>query len=224
MIQAAFRRAGRALAAGAAVFAVLAPAAANAQLFLTDPPFRSTPVRGDEPGLGVPVPGATDAELRAHVLWNMRAGLNVAALQCQFSPLLNAVDIYNDLLRHHDVELKNAYDVLNGYFRRVHGAKGQTLFDQYNTVTYNGWSTLEAQYGFCQTAADIGREVLYAPKGGMQLVAISRLREFRNSLTPFRDPRFLSANVREIRTEVPPLEARCYNGRNELRRRCGGTA
>ena len=219
----ALRRAARGLIAGAALATSLMPGAVHAQLFLTAPEFRGTPVRGDEPGLGVPVPGATPEELRAHVLWNTRAGLNVAALQCQFSPYLNTVDIYNDMLQHHQAELADAYAVLNKYFKRVHGAKGQTLFDQYNTVTYNGWSTLEAQIGFCQTASEIGREVLYAPKGGMSDVAVRRLREFRNSLTPYRDPVLLTANVRAIDTTIPPLEERCWKGLL-LRKRCGGTA
>jgi hypothetical protein len=44
------------------------------------------------------MPGATPDEIRAHLLWNMRSGLNVAALQCQFSPPLMTVRNYNSLL------------------------------------------------------------------------------------------------------------------------------
>ena len=55
--------------------------------------------------VGLPLPGATPAEYRAHLLWNLRSGLNVAALQCQFSPYLRAVDNYNALLAHHAREL-----------------------------------------------------------------------------------------------------------------------
>src|SRR3546814_10219941 len=48
--------------------------------------FRS--VEGNEPNLGFALPGATQSEYRAALLWSMRAGLNVAALQCQFEPTL----------------------------------------------------------------------------------------------------------------------------------------
>ena len=40
-------------------------------------------------------PAPRPAEYRAHLLWNLRSGLNVAALQCQFSPYLRTVDNYN---------------------------------------------------------------------------------------------------------------------------------
>ena len=70
------------LRAGAALcfigVAALSPAAA--QLFLTEPDFRRAPIEGNEPLVGLPIPGATAAEYRAHLLWNLRSGLNVAAL------------------------------------------------------------------------------------------------------------------------------------------------
>ena len=70
----------------------------SAALFWMPPDFSGAPVAGGEPGIGLPLPGATSKELLAHLIWNMRAGLNVAALQCQFSPSLMTVRNYNDLL------------------------------------------------------------------------------------------------------------------------------
>ena len=117
------------------------------------------------------MPGATPAEYRAHLLWNLRAGLNVAALQCQFSPYLRTVDNYNALLAHHSRELAAAYRALEGYFRRVRGAGGPRRFDDYSTQTYNNFSTLQAQYGFCQTASRISKEALARRKGELHLLA-----------------------------------------------------
>ena len=134
-----------------------------------------------------PCRGATPAEYRAHLLWNMRAGLNVAALSCQFSPYLRTVANYNALLAHHSRELAAAYTVLEGYFRRINGRNGPRKFDQYSTQTYNGFSTMEAQLGFCQTAARLGKEALAAPKGQFGQFAASRFRELRGSLTPVAD-------------------------------------
>ena len=108
---------------------------APAQLCLSKPNFQSGPISGSAPLGGLPIPGATSAEYRAHLLWNLRAGLNVAALQCQFSPYLRAVGNYNGILAHHSTELASAYTALNNYFKRVHGAQGQRLFDQYSTLT-----------------------------------------------------------------------------------------
>src|SRR5688500_8768810 len=160
---------------------------ASAQMFLTQPDFRSGPIDGSDPLVGMPIPGATPAEYRAHLLWNLRSGLNVAALQCQFSPYLRAVDNYNGILAHHSAELASAYTTLNGYFKRVNGAKGMKLFDDYSTMTYNGFSTLQAQYGFCQMASEIAKQALATPKGQLHMLAERRMRELRNSLVAVYD-------------------------------------
>lgn len=169
----------------AGLLALAAPAAA--QVLLYDPQIPSGPVEPGDPLIGVPLPGANATELRAHLMWNVRSGLNVAALQCQFSPYLRTVDNYNGVIDHHAAELQQAYTALEGYFRRVHGRAGPRQFDDYSTQTYNNFSTLQAQLGFCQTAARIGRELLAAPRGQFYTVASARVRQLRNSLTPFYD-------------------------------------
>ena len=212
-------------ALAAALFACL-PAAAGAQLFINDPGFQKGPVEGSEPLVGLPIPGATPAEYRAHLLWNMRAGLNVAALQCQFSPYLRSVDNYNGILAHHSKELADAYTVLNGYFKRAEkdAKKGQKAFDDYTTITYNNWSTLQAQLGFCQVASDIGKEALLRPKGQLIQTATGRMREFRSSLVPAYD-RLLVFNPYNIRQpQLPELREECFDKKNRLRKKCGGTA
>jgi hypothetical protein len=178
------------LCAGAlfALAAVAAAQPAQAQIFLNEPDFRRGAIEPNDPLVGIPLPGATAAEYRASILWNLRSGLNVAALQCQFSPYLRAVANYNALLAHHATELANAYTTLDRYFRRVAGATaGPRRFDDYSTQTYNNFSTLQAQMGFCQTATNISKEALTIPKGELHTIAASRMRELRNSLVPFVD-------------------------------------
>jgi hypothetical protein len=196
------------LRAGAAAFALAAACAqpAAAQLFLNEPDFRRGPIEANDPLVGVAIPGATPAEYRASLLWNLRSGLNVAALQCQFSAYLRAVPNYNALLAHHATELASAYTTLNGYFRRIHGAtQGPRKFDDYSTQTYNNFSTLQAQLGFCQTATNILKEALARPKGELNVVARERMRELRNALVavvdrpralvPFAIPSFPAPNL-----------------------------
>jgi hypothetical protein len=177
----------RAALAALAALGVAAPVAAPAQVLLGDPHYPSGPIEGNDPLVGLPMPGATPAEYRAHMLWNLRAGLNVAALACQFSPFLRTVANYNAILAHHNRELAAAYTTLETYFRRVNGRTGPRQFDIYSTQTYNGFSTFEAQPGFCQTAARIGKEVLAAPKGQFTQLAAARMRELRGSLRPVPD-------------------------------------
>jgi hypothetical protein len=203
----------------AVAVAIAAPVPATAQLFFTTPDFRPGPIEGEDPLVGLPLPGATPQEFAAHLLWNLRAGLNVAALQCQFAPLLRAVPNYNGILAHHSVELLKAYQTLGNYFKRIHGPKlGQVKFDDYSTITYNNFSTLHAQLGFCQVAADIAKEALARPKGQFHLTARSRLRELRNSLVPAIYQVQLAYNLYSVPPVVlgPPKDDRCLDRKGRV--------
>lgn len=213
------------------VAAVAAPLLATAgpapaQLYISQPNLRAATIEPGDPLVGLPLPGATAAEHRANLLWNLRAGLNVAALQCQFSDYLRAVPNYNGLLAHHSAELAAAYTTLNNYFKRVHGAaKGQKAFDDYSTITYNNWSTLQAQMIFCQTATNIAKSALATPKGQLLQLAQNRMRELRNALVPAYDPRpaYRPYLIRFRDMSLAP-GPECYSKKGVLRRACGGTA
>ena len=154
-----------ALAAG-----VMAAQPASAQFYLKSHDMTGQSVTGDEADIGFKMPGATPAELRAGLLWNMRAGLNVAALQCQFEPTLLVVSNYNSLLKDHDGEFDVAQAVLNKYYLRTAKVKtkkaGSDAFDQFGTHIYSSFSTVTAQRNFCQTANVIGRDAIFTPRGG----------------------------------------------------------
>ena len=195
--------------------------AASAQLFVTDPVFQVGPIEGSDPVVGLPLPGATPAEYRAHMLWNLRAGLNVAALQCQFSPYLRTVDTYNAFINDHSRELAAAYTALQGYFQRVGGRAGSTRFDQYSTNTYNNFSTLRAQYAFCQIAARIGKEAIAQPRGQLGQFTAQRMRELRGSLIPTPDLyAFDRTNVRLTPIAVTSRPRDCRSLPRSERREC----
>lgn len=137
----------------------------------------------------------TPEEERAHQVWSLRAALNVAALQCQFSPFLRTVKNYNQLLPYHASEFTVAQKTLDGHFKRHDGPnvrKVRQAFDQYTTRTYNSFSTLEAQLGFCAKASEIGWEALKTSRGSLGELASARLRDIRNSLVPVINPLLLS--------------------------------
>jgi hypothetical protein len=179
-----------AMIAAAAAF-IASPA--SAQFYFKSPNVKGAPVTGAEPGIvGQALPGATPKELRAALVWNLRAALNVAALQCQFEPTLLTRTNYNTLLRDHEGELKSSYEVLAKYFERVAPSKkaGQTELDRYGTRIYSGFSTVHAQLTFCQTADSISRQALFAPRGSLSDVAERRMRELRNSLVIWGEQQF----------------------------------
>ena len=196
------------LALGTAALAGLATPA-QAYLYWTKPSIAGAPVMGTEPGIMLPMPGAQPKELAAGLLWTMRAGLNVAALQCQFAPGLGTVRNYNNMLKQHGAELQAAYATLGAYFKRLNGKAGPTALDSFTTKTYNSFSTLQAQLIFCETASSIGQQTLDMGSGHLGEIASQRMREFRNSLVPLGDMAFAQRN-----TSVafdPIVDPRCYN-------------
>ena len=212
----AFQKVGAALAV---IASLIGSSPASAYLFWNQPKFDGAPSKGDEPGIGLAMPKATPAELQAHMLWNMRAGLNVAALQCQFSPILQTVPNYNDLLAKNSAELNAAYKLLAAYFKRTSPKGWQTIFDQYTTRTYNGFSTMHAQLGFCETASAIGREARALGRGNLTTLAASRIREFRNSLVPAGDM-LMSRRSFYYPIPTPPLQKDCWDKKGGLKERC----
>ena len=126
----------------------------------------------------------TPIETAANAIWSLRAGLNVAALQCQFSPYLGTVKTYNDMLKHHSAELATAQATMIAHFKRYDGTRALNSFDQYSTRIYNSYSTLDAQYAFCTAAAPAGRGTLLLNKGGLGVYALAQTPILRASLAP----------------------------------------
>ncbi len=204
----------------------MAAAPASAQFFLQHRDYAGEPVQGDEPGIMQTLPGANAEERRAGLIWTMRSALNVAALQCQFEPTLLTVGNYNALLLDHKDELKGAWDTLNKYFTRNTKTKreGQGALDQYGTRTYSSFATVASQYGFCRTAGSIGRDALFAPRGKLGDVAVSRMRELRNSLVPYGEQRF-ARYINATPVTLPRLDPICWNKKGEwVVKKCGAVA
>lgn len=199
----------------------------SAQLYWKSPDFSGPPVTGTEPGIVIPLPGATPQEVNAELVWTLRAGLNFAALQCQFAPSLMVVANYNQLLTHHSKELATDYKLLQTYFKRTAG-KGaaqnaiNAAFDSFNTRSYSSFSTVYAQRGFCQTASRIGQAALMEPKGSLQITAHARLRELRNSLTYAGDidSRQPTPVQMTVDPQVPAFPPNCFDKHGELRKKC----
>lgn len=209
-----------ALKLGLAALAGFAAQPAAAQIFFFPPEHEGAPVTGAEPGLFVPpMPGANPADTRANLVWNLRSSLNVAALNCQFWPYLNAVDNYNSLLRHHADELNAAYEGLKDYFRRTQGNSWQSAMDTYTTSMYQGYIRIGSQRSFCHAAAETIRDALARPKGQLHLTAANRMRQMRNSLVSYSDDT-LPYNEPVPVPPLPRLDDACWRGDEYDTRRC----
>jgi hypothetical protein len=199
--------------------AVAAPA--NAQFYWKPTDFSGAPLVGLEPGIAPAMPGATLTERKAAIAWNVRSGLNLAALQCAFEPLLRTTDNYNYLLSDHSAELAAAFATLGGYFKRTTktARAAQDALDRYGTRTISGFSTVSAQLGFCQAAGHVGRRGLFTPKGSFTIFAMTYLRELRNSLKYSGEQQF-SLYVWPI-PQVPSLDPACWDRKGRYTGKCG---
>lgn len=200
--------------------AMFAPSPASAQLFWLAPDFTGAPLVGYEPGMGVPLPGATPAEQKAAIAWNMRSGLNVAALQCT-EPTLRILENYNALLSDHNAELAEVFKTLNGYFKRTNKVArvGERALDSFGTKTYSGFSAVAAIRGFCTASAQIGRAAVFTPKGKFAEFAQNNLRTLRNSLIFKGEQQFRGISP-TLTFRYPNLDERCWK-KNIYNRACG---
>lgn len=159
-----------------------------------------------------PLPNLSAKEARADNVWALRAGLNVAALQCQFSPFLATVPTYNALLRQHSDEMSDAFKTMTGYFVRTKGKAGQRAFDSYATRANQSWASFDGQVSFCNTAALVGRKALSVPKGQLGEFAAAELPLMRQSVDTKQEqilaPRLDWAVVPQL-TDPCPGKRRC---------------
>lgn len=209
-------------AAAAAITTIATPA--SAQFFFQPPVLKSGPVRGDEAGLGMALTGASELEQKAALVWSLRAALNVAALQCQFEPLLLTVPNYNAVLTDHQKELSSSYDVLGKYFARNAKTKkaGMDALDKFGTRIYSSFSAVSSQYTFCQAASDVGADAVFTPRGSFADVAQRRMRELRNSLILSGEQRFAGRIAPLIGTpRMPRADKNCWKSDVYQPAKCG---
>lgn len=197
------------------------PVPVQAQVFWQAPDFRGAALVPGEADMGVALPGATEAEERAGWVWQIRAGLNVAALQCGFDKTLMSQNIYNGILRNHSGELALAYNTLRAYFKRTTKTPkaAQDALDRYGTKIYSGMSAVSGQYEFCETSSRIGKAALVATRGSFTLFTVERLRELRNSLVPHGEQLFRFSKAQP--GTHPLLEDRCWDRRGNYKAECG---
>jgi len=145
---------------------------------------RSTPFIPKE----VVLEGLSPADATVARVWSLRIGLNVAALQCQFSPYLRTRERYNGILVQHAKELEGARSALDRYYRR-NATQNQALgnFDRLNTRLSQSYATFDSMLGFCAAAAEVGRTVSMQPIGKLGLIADEQVKKLRASMTPISD-------------------------------------
>ena len=109
-----------------------------------------------------------DEAATAEMIWALRGGLNVAALQCGNRSLS---DNYNPILRHHRSILNEAYAAEQARYGKLHGKAGMARHDVAMTRLYNRFANLPNRARYCGDAARLSAELLALPSERLPAVA-----------------------------------------------------
>ncbi len=135
-------------------------------------------------------------------VWNVRSGLNVAALNCTRFEHAALVENYRAYLKVHSRELARANRNLGREFRAEHGRSYRNVQDSYMTQVYNYFALPPALADFCDVALELSREVITVQPGGLgeySPIALGRMEAvFENFYRSFE----------QYRTDVAAWDAR----------------
>lgn len=114
------------------------------------------PARPAAPPIAQPPPPPREPTVAgSEALWHLRAGLNVAALECR----LRGTDmprVYRSFLARHRVPLEAAWRAEEAR----HGARGA---DRHMTAVYNRFAGIQPRLRFCERAASVAERANALP-------------------------------------------------------------
>ncbi|WP_188053132.1 hypothetical protein [Sphingosinithalassobacter sp. CS137] len=140
------------------------------------PPAPPQPPPGgmaDQPPLPTPNRGLSPAA----TLWHLRAGLNVAALQCTQAD--GIVPAYNRLLSVHSRALARAHEAV------VDEHANQLAYDRAMTGLYNYFAQPTGRDGFCGTAEEIAVAAAATDTAALPGFAATALADLDRSFTAY---------------------------------------
>ena len=119
-------------------------------------------------------------ERNAADVWALNSYLTIVALQCKVESRVS-----NDFRSPRRGELKAAHDVMQGYFRRVHGGAAQTRFDQYYTNISQDHAMEASRSGqfFCHDGEVVLQQVRALPPGQLATFSVNQ-----NIIQPINAP------------------------------------
>lgn len=160
---------------------VALPAPPSAPKAMVIPP-RPLPPTGAVERMTIPALGRDGQRLTVNrgissmqTLWNLRSGLNVAALNCQRAQHTALVDNYKVLLKRHSRELAKANTALAAEYRKAHGASYRSVQDTYMTRVYNYFALPPTLPQFCDAALAVSGEVVKVAPGGLEQYSLTAL-------------------------------------------------
>lgn len=111
----------------------------------------------------------------AQELWNLRSGLNVAALNCLRPQHAMLVENYRTFLKLHSRELAATNRKLADEYRQKHGRSFRDRQDAYMTQVYNYFALPPALPDFCDVALALSDEVVQVKPGQLGVFSATAL-------------------------------------------------
>ena len=104
----------------------------------------------------------------AQTTWNLRAALNVAALNCRDARYSSLISGYESYLNKHSRELSRTNTAVGREFRAEHGRSYRNAQDSYMTQVYNYYASPPTLDNFCNAAVPVVAEAALVDRGGLE--------------------------------------------------------
>lgn len=146
---------------------------------------------------------------REETIWNFRAAINVAALNCQ-GPVWGAIaQNYNQMIVIHKARLTVANTAVDGEYRkRFPGQNALRVRDTRTTELYNYFALPPVREAFCNAALNKSQEAITVPVGAFPEYAIGGLTDFDTIFLNFYDAYAkYQADIAEWNLQHPPMPA-----------------
>lgn len=133
-------------------------------------PARPMPPFGASQNMVIPAVGGhgvrmtVNASLNtAETTWNLRSGMNVAALNCLSSRHAPILAAYSSMLKRHRTQFSSTNRALDSQFRKQYGTTYKRVRDGHMTKVYNYFSLPPVRARLCDAALDLSNAYMVAP-------------------------------------------------------------
>jgi hypothetical protein len=155
-------------------------------------PARPTPPFGASDSTLIPALTSTgvrqtvNANLNsAETTWNLRSGMNVAALNCLSSDHAPILQAYSAMLQKHKHQFAAANTSLETQFRKQHGSSYKRVRDSHMTRVYNYFAMPPARARMCDAALQVSQAYLAAPPADINHYAATALPQLEAAFEGF---------------------------------------
>jgi hypothetical protein len=146
---------------------------------------------------------------REETIWNFRAAINVAALNCQ-GPVWGVIaQNYNQMIMVHKARLNQANTAVDGEYRkRFPGQNALRVRDTRTTELYNYFALPPVREAFCNAALNKSQEAITVPVAAFPEYAIGGLSDFDTIFLNFYDAYAkYQIDIAEWNLKHPPTQA-----------------